>query len=74
MGRRVLMALSVLPFAALAEERAPVPPDFLEFLAEEPAGSEGLEEVLMSREIERALAEARSKPPRKPPEGADDER
>jgi hypothetical protein len=74
MSRRVLMALSVLPLAAFAEERAPVPPEFLEFLAEEPAGTDGLEEALMSREIERALAAARAKPARKPREGEDDER
>jgi hypothetical protein len=74
MSRRVLMALSVLPLAALAAERAPVPPEFLEFLAEEPADTGGLEEALMSREIERVLAEARSKPARKPREGDDDER
>lgn len=74
MGCRVLAALTVLPFAAFAEERAPLPPEFLEFLAEEPAGTDGVEEALMSREIERALAEARAKPVSKPREGEDDER
>ncbi|MCU0977055.1 MAG: hypothetical protein MUC71_12220 [Steroidobacteraceae bacterium] len=74
MGWRVLFALSFLPLAALAEERPPVPPEFLEFLAEEPADTEGLEEALMSREVERALADAKVQPPRKPREGDDDER
>jgi hypothetical protein len=73
-ARRALLALSFLPLAALAEERAPLPPEFLEFLAEEPAGTDGLEEALMSREFERALAEARAKAAREPREGDDDER
>jgi hypothetical protein len=74
MARSLLLALSVLPLAALAEEPTPVPAEFLEFLAEEPAGMDGLEEALMSREIERALAEAGARAARKAPEGDDDER
>jgi hypothetical protein len=72
MSRPLLVALSVLPLAAQAEEPAPLTPEFLEFLAEEPAAGDGMEEALMSREIERALATARAA--RKAQEGDDDER
>lgn len=72
MAGRFLLALSVLPLAVVAEEPVSLTPEFLEFLAEEPAGGEGLEEALMSREVERALAEARAAS--KAPEGDDDER
>jgi hypothetical protein len=74
MARGLLLALSALPLAAVAEEPAPVPAELLEFLAEEPEGTDGLEEALMSREIERALAEAGARAARKAPEGDDDER
>jgi hypothetical protein len=72
MARRLLLALVALPMPAMAAEPAPLPAELLEFLAEEPADVDGLEEALMSREIDRALAQARTA--RKAPEGDDDER
>ncbi len=71
MARRIVAALSLVPLAALAESPPPVALEFLEFLAEEPAGVDGMEEALMSREIDRVLAQARTG--RKAPEDEDAE-
>lgn len=76
-ARRGCLALAVLPLAAAtAGEPAPpprVPLEMLEFLAEEPAGAEGMEDALMSRELDRAMGSIEPRASRKPKEGDGDE-
>lgn len=75
--RRRFLALAFLPLAGAAADEPPPPPamplEMFEFLAEEPAGVDGMEEALMSQEIDRAMASVKVKAPRKPTEGDDDE-